>query len=239
MATNALVPHDPIAALTKKHFTITYGFMAIVLVIVMTMGYFGMKSLQSFNMALAKNEARYEQYEANAKQLQGQIDANNAQISNLSKTQGTVQRGVDSRNKSTDKKIAEITARNVTMSQAIDNITKAYQWPTAPVLDPTGTLAQLNQQQTEDATVAKVDRDRLAENLTNTQQILTLEQDKNKLATDSLGKSEEKAKTCQAQLDDTRKIVVKSKWQKFTAGAGKVITFGLGVLAGKGLAAII
>jgi|SRR5581483_7811782 len=212
---------------TVNYLTIFVLFIAMAASMALTL-----HTMHRMDAAVARQQAQFEKYSSDLKQMQEQWLAHEKERDALSAQQAAKVEIIHVRDKQTDSKIAQVTSPDRPSQQVVADLKEAYGFDPQTV-DAAGATFAFPQLQTFTAT--KIDRDRLWADLRNTQDVLTLETQKETSCEQDLADSKKKLEEGKKVMSDQQKLLKKSRWKKFGEGALKVGIFVGGVLVGRGL----
>ncbi len=221
-----------VKALNRQHVTMSALQLVVGLLVLMGLGGLYLHTMQSYQRVLGKAEEREAAYMARFERLEEKWAADRTRIEELTKNQAQAQTRIVYRDREADKRVAEVLAPSRPAEQVRQDLQSAYSFGPLTV---EGNLFTFDTPQVQQFVATKVDRDRLAENLKDTQGQLHDEQEKVNILEANLGEAQGSLKEAQGVIDGYKKAAKKSKWQRFFDGAKKVGLFVGGIAIGKAL----
>jgi cell division septum initiation protein DivIVA len=208
--------------ISKQHVSINMltGFFAVV--IMLAMMFFGVRSLKSFDAAVARADQHYIEYQKDKADTKKVIDDLNTQISTLEGQVKQKQQAIVKRDKQVQQKIADYTAPSESNVDVVQNVKDT--WGFYPTLDSTQSpsLFEFTKDEVQTFNAAKLDQERLDADLKDTQSQL---QSETQIAADNLAKftsMKSQNDKCEENLGQYRKTVHKGKFRKFLDGAKNI-----------------
>lgn len=232
METPQLDVNKVITDLRSHSVHMTWLNVLVMVVALSVVGGIYLHSVQTYERLIARADADNAQYHKDLTDFQTQWKADQQTIAQLQQQKAQIQTQIVYRDKDTETKIVAVAAPNRSETQVSDDVQSAYKFPPLKV---EGGVFSFTAPETQQFVVTRLDRDRLALDLQDTQKQLALESTSNvTLANDVVvaGKRLEESKKV---ITDYQKIAKKSKFKTFLSNAEKVGLFVGGIYLGKRL----
>jgi hypothetical protein len=180
--------------------------------------------------ALAKAEQREDAYRADSKVLMGQLIESEKARAELAVQQAQVKERIIYRDREADKRIDEVTQPGRETQKVLADVEGIIKPDWAEIVKGSNgsDLLAMDIPSFQRVVATQIDRDRLAANLTDTQEVLGLEQKKVASLTDDLKKSEELRTQGDTVIEGYKKAAKGNKVKRFLGDAVKIV-IGVGI----------
>jgi hypothetical protein len=224
------VVQSEVAALANKHIGLIFGLVGTIVLLMGLMGVGGYFGLKAFDAQLSRQEVRDAQYQTDRKTFLDTLTAHDAERAAQATQIAQLQAQIKARDsKPLPKPIQDGLKPGADAQTVATGLTDAYKGvPSfgAVAVVPPETIA-LSVPQAQQTIQSKVDLDKAQGDLGDQKSINSLLNSANSSLTNDLGSCKTLNVQANKDIAGFKKLAVRSKWQRFLAGAEKV-----GLLAG-------
>lgn len=224
-----------VAALAHRHLTLTYGLIGTVILLLVLMGFGGYLGLKSFDAALARQDAKDQQYQQDRRIFMDTLAAHDAERTADATKIAQLEAQIAHRDaQPLPKPVQEGLKPDATAKQAADALGIVYSATPSfgtPQATPDGKVA-LTVPEAQQIIQDKYSLTKSQGDLTDQKSINSLLNSANASLTTDLNSCKDLNTKAQADIAGYKKLAKRSKFRRFLDGAEKVAIFAAGAYVG-------